>query len=231
MNTNLPHTDRGDQPPPIRPLQTPGSWKKRALVVCGLILVCCGITAAATAWWVKHNIYASPLMPVHLSQSEQSVLDQKLNSLGASADAAASVKTAKQRADEERRTLVLSEKEINAFLERQGLGQQMKVDLESKAATVTALIPMNKEVPLVGGTTLRLKISVGAEKSGERTFAFKVNDVSVGGIPLPNAWLGDIKGVNLLAGSVESDPALRRFLAGIGDFAIDSGSIRVLLND
>jgi hypothetical protein len=55
--------------------------------------------------------------------------------------------------------------------------------------------------------------------------------VSVGGVPLPNAWLGDMKGVNLLASNVEADPVVKQFMAGIREFEIHEGTIRVLLNE
>jgi hypothetical protein len=50
-------------------------------------------------------------------------------------------------------------------------------------------------------------------------------------VPLPNAWLGDIKGVNLAADQIENDPALRRFLAGIKELEIRPDGLRVVLNE
>lgn len=229
MNTEPSQTSAA-QPPVSLPPRAAASWKRRALVVCGMILACSGITAAATAWWVKRNIYASPLKPVLLSASEQSALDGKLNNLRSAAEPAPQAEAAKRQTDEARRTLVLTEKEINAFLDSQGLGQQVRVDLQDGAAGVTALIPMAEDIPAVGGTTLRLKVSLSAGMIPGDRFAFRVTDVSLGGIPLPNAWLGDIKGVNLLANGVENDPAIKRFLAGIRELKIESGAIRVLLN-
>lgn len=229
MNTEPSQTSAAQRlisPPP----QSPASWKRRVLVVCATILACSGITAAATAWWVKRNIYASPLKPVLLSASEKSALDGKLNNLGIAGETASQAEAAERKADEERRTLVLTEKELNAFLDSQGLGQQVRVDLQDGAASVTALIPMADDIPAVGGTTLRLKVSLSAGMIPGDKFAFRVTDVSMGGIPLPNAWLGDIKGVNLLADGIENDPAMKRFLAGIRELKIESGAIRVLLN-
>jgi hypothetical protein len=57
-----------------------------------------------------------------------------------------------------------------------------------------------------------------------------MEDLSVGGISLPNAWLGDLKGVDLLAKNLEKDPAIQRFLTGIQELDIHPGSLRVVLN-
>lgn len=203
------------------------SWKKKALVMSAVILGSAGIAAAGTAWWVKHNIYASALKPVALTQTEQADLNSKLQVLGQQAPTAAPV-------DPEiaKRTLTISEREINAFLSEQGLGEQVKVEFTQGGAAATVLVPVEKDTPLIGGTTLRLRFAFGAKMDSSKHFAFSLNDISVGGVPMPNAWLGNLKGLNLLAESpLQSDPAVKGFLAGIRDFKIDSGVMRIVLNE
>jgi hypothetical protein len=212
-------------------LSAGSTWKKKLLIVLAVIVACCGLTAAATAWWVKRNVYASPLKPVSLTQAEQEVFDEKLGALTSAGEAPKDGKTAEQRAADEKRTLVLSAREINAYLNQQGIGQQVKVDLADGSLAATALIPVDKGVPFLGGKTLRLTLALSANMGGDHQPAFRVTDVSIGGVPLPNAWLGDLKGVNLLASNIESDPVVKRFFAGIREFEITSGSIRVLLNE
>ena len=201
------------------------------LIVLAVILVCCGLTAAATAWWVKRNVYASPLHPVSLSQAEQKVFDEKIGVLTGASEAPKDEKTPEQRASEAERTLVVTDKEINAFLAKQGIGEQVKVELAVGNIEATVLVPVDKDVPLFGGKTLRLKLALTGKMGEDQKPAFRVTDISLGGVPLPNAWLGDLKGVNLLASNVESDPVVKRFLAGIREFEIKGGSIRVLLNE
>ena len=213
-------------------LKTGSGLKKKILIVLAVIVVCCGITAAATAWWVKHNVYASPLQPVNLTQAEQKAFDEKVGVLNAATtEAPADGKTSEQRAADEKRTLTLTDKEINAYLNKQGVGEQVKVELADGSLSATALIPVDKDVPFFGGKTLRLKLALSGNLGADHQAAFRVTDISVGGVPLPNAWLGDLKGVNLLASNIESDPVVKRFLAGIREFEIKSGAIRVLLNE
>jgi hypothetical protein len=59
----------------------------------------------------------------------------------------------------------------------------------------------------------------------------KVDDVSLGGIPLPNAWLGDIKGLDLITSNIGEDPALERFAAGIKEFRLENGHVHIVLNE
>ncbi len=216
-------------PPPVpSSAQVPSrsSWKKKLLVTSGIVLGTAGIAAASTAWWVKHNIYASQFQPVALNQAEQAGLDSKLKVLGqTSAATPVDPEVAK-------RTMNISEKEINAFLAQQGLGEQVKVELTEGAAAAVMVIPVDKDAPFVGGTTLRLRVAFGAKMDKDKHLALSLSDVHVGGVPLPNAWLGNLKGLNLLSDSpMQSDPAVKGFLEGIRDFKIQRGSMQIVLNE
>lgn len=221
-----------DPPSASAPMKPASTWKKKLLIVLAVILGCCGVTAAATAWWVKRNIYASPFQPVNLTGQEKQAFNQKVTVLtsGAQASAPADGRTAEQKTSDDKRTLSVSEKEINAFLAERGLGERLKVHLAAGAIEATALVPMDKDVPVLGGKTLRLKLDL-AGNIGSGQNALRIADVSVGGVPLPNAWLGDLKGVNLIASDIETDPVVKRFVAGIREFQITDGAIRVLLNE
>ncbi len=210
--------------PPTAPVSARSTWKRKALIITAVILGTATVAAAGSAWWVKHNIYASALQPVALTQSEQTDLQGKLKVL-ANAPPAVDPELAK-------RTMQITEKEINAFLSDQGLGGQVKVDLSDGGAAATVLIPIDKDAPLLGGVTLRLRLAFGARMNADKQFSLSLNDVSVGGVPLPNAWLGQLKGLNLLADShLENDPAVKGFLAGIRDFKIEPGAMKIVLNE
>lgn len=213
------------------PIKPASSWKKKLLLIGGIFILGCGITAAATAWWVKRNIYASPFKPVMLSQAEQAAFDEKLRILKAEAAPPVDGKTEEQRAAEAKRTLSITENEINGYLAKQGLGEQFKVSLGDGDATVALVAPVDKDVPFIGGTTLRVKVALHAMIGSDRKCALSIADVSVGGVPLPNAWLGDIKGVNMLAANVQADPVAKRFLDGIRELVIANGAVRVVLNE
>jgi hypothetical protein len=91
---------------------------------------------------------------------------------------------------------------------------------------------MDKDIPIVGGTTVRLRFAFDAKMSAEKKFMLSLKDVSVGGVPMPNAWLGMAKGINLFTeSSLAEEPAIKSFVAGIRDFTLQPGAIRVVLNE
>jgi hypothetical protein len=190
---------------------TVNSWKKPVLIFTGIVLSCCLLTAVGTVWWVKHNIYASPLHPVQLSQSEKTALDAKLAKLEYSEEVVAPEAPAKTDGDP--RTISISSKEINAFLAQQGIGEQVKLEVTRNRIAANFLLPIDKDAPLFAGTTLRIRLALNALMNENGKLVVKVDDVSLGGIPLPNAWLGDIKGLDLITSNIGEDPALERFAA------------------
>lgn len=213
-----------DTPPPAV-----SSWKKPALIFTGIVLSCCLLTAVATVWWVKHNIYASPLHPVQLSQSEKTTLDAKLAKLELSEEVVPPEAPAKTDGDP--RTISISSKEINAFLANQGIGEQVKLDVTRNRIAANFLLPIDKDAPLFAGTTLRIRLALNALMNENGKLVVKIDDVSLGGIPLPNAWLGDIKGLDLITSNIGEDPALERFAAGIKEFRLDNGQVHIVLNE
>jgi hypothetical protein len=188
----------------------------------------CGLAAGTTAWWVKHNFYAGTMQPVSLSAAEQQAFESKLQVLQAPATAPRA-----PAPGEEDRTLLITQKEINAYLAGQDLGETVQVKLDQDRVTATMIVPIPEDsgLPLLSGTTLRVMFALEAAMAAEKKVVVKLSDVRVGGISLPNAWLGDMKGVNLVAENVEKDPALQRFLAGIQEVEIRPEGLRVLLNE
>lgn len=185
----------------------------------------CAIAAASAAFWYQYNLHASKFSPVQLTATEQQVVKDKLNVLGGQPPTPAS---------DPSKTIVLNEREINGYLEAQGLGETVKVHITNGNVGATILAPVDKEVPLLGGHTVRLKIAFNTKLDESHRFALSLADVSVGGISLPNAWLGGVKGLNLLAEDQEgtkASPLLKGFAAGIKDFQMRNGELRLVLND
>jgi hypothetical protein len=93
-------------------------------------------------------------------------------------------------------------------------------------------LPLGAEGEVGNGVTLRIGISLGAKMDDNKKFALSISDVSIGGVPMPNAWLGNMKGLNLMADHpISEDPAFKAFVAGIRDFQIKAGQLRVVLNE
>jgi len=212
-----------EQPAPV------SSWKKPALIFTAIILTCCLLTSVSTIWWVKHNLYASPLHPVQLSQTETTALNAKLAQLELAEEVAP--QDAPVPTSPDPRAISLTSKEINAFLANQGIGEQLKLDITRNRLAANFLLPIDENAPLFAGTTLRVRLALSALMDDSGKLVVKVDDVSLGGIPLPNAWLGDIKGLDLITGDIGSDPAVQRFVAGIKEFRLENGRVHIVLNE
>lgn len=197
------------------------STKKIILITLAVVLGCAGIAAATTAYWVKHTFYPSPITPVSLTATEQAAFDDKLRALS---DPSAIPP------DEVNRTILLTEREVNAYLAEQQLGETVQVKFGNGNVSAAIILTAPEDFPFAPNKKIRLRFTFGTSLTPEHKLSLKLDDLSLGGISLPNSWLGDIKGVDLVAENVESDPALQKFLAGIQSLDIRDGAMKLVLN-
>lgn len=210
-------------------MQPRSSWKRRLLITVCVLFGIFGLTAASAAFWYHYNFNASPFKPVALSAGEQQTLDAKMAVLGGKVQ-----ELEPPAPSDPAKTIVLNEREINAWLQQQGLGETVKFSIRNGGIAATVLAPVEEEVPMLGGHTVRLQVAFNTKLDENRRFALSLADVSVGGISLPNAWLGGVKGLNLMAQNdpgMEESPFLKGFAAGIKDFQVRDGELRMVLND
>lgn len=212
-------------PPPARRGM---SWKSIILISLGVFVLGCGITAGAAVWWVKSNFYAKPIQPVTLTAKEQQTMEAKLHVLEASASPTSQPEVSP---GEQERTLMVSAKEINAYLATQNLGDTVQVNLGSDNISATMLIPVPQDagIPLISGTTLKVSLSLDAHMNAEKKAVIAIKDVRVGGMPMPNSWLGGIKGMNLTGEGLNEEPGVKRILSGIQSIKITPEGLRLVL--
>lgn len=210
-------------PEPAAPAAAPRarSTKKIILITLAVVLGCAGIAAATGALWVKHTFYPSPMKPVSLTVSEQAALDGKLQALS---------NPAAIPPDEANRTLIINEREVNAYLAQQQLGESVQVQFGEGQVSAAIILTAPPDFPLVPNQKIRLRFTFGTSLTPAHKLSLKLDDLSLGGISLPNSWIGDIKGLDLVAANVESDPALQKFVAGIQSLDIHNGTLRLVLN-
>jgi hypothetical protein len=195
------------------PSQSPRKSKKALIIlaVTALLLVSVG---AATYWW--HN---RPITPTVLDAQEQKVIDQKIE---------VAQKRNYQPGD---KTISLSEREVNAlFHHNTGLGDKVKFELVHHAIHARIRTELDPDLPVVGGKTLKAKARILLKDSKNHP-AIILDDVTVWGISLPNAWLADLKGQNLISdlGLDESHQSGSPFAEGIKDIQVNNGEITIEL--
>lgn len=215
-----------------------GLWK-----VLGIIALVIVVTALLTVWWVKHNIYASNFTPTVLTTNEQKALNSKLTTLQTSAGKDPAVP--KKRGQDKgaplnpepysekgaKREISLTEKELNALIAKNPeVAQRVAIDLSENLISVKLIIPMDEEIPILGGKTLRLSLGVilGFE-NGRPVVALK--GVSLGGIPLPNAWLGNLKDRNLVKEFGANGGFWKLFSDGVADLKVEEGHLLIKLKE
>jgi hypothetical protein len=225
------------------PEPAPKKFRFGLLQVLGIVAVVIIVTALLTAWWVKHYIYASKFTPTTLTAKEQKVLDSKLAKIEATANKTPVVPK-KKRHDKgvslepeaysekgAKREISLTEKEMNALIANNPeVAQRVAIDLSDDLVSVKLVVPIDKEIPVLGGKTLRLNLGVILRYENERPVV-ALKGVSLGGIPLPNAWLGNLKNKNLVKEFGTEAGFWKLFSDGVADLKVQRGRILIKLKE
>jgi hypothetical protein len=232
-----------------------GRW---ALYGCGTLLALVLIilaTAAITIWWIQR-----PIKPVVLSPREQATVDQKLEKLqtgnaatpgsptkrldqdttasGQSTPAMTPRRTGPEIDDRNLRIYVpgskvlkLTEREINGLLNQNtDLGKSVRLEFAQDAINAYLAVRIPDDFPVGGGKMFRargrFRVSLG---NGGEPYAI-LEDVSVFGLSLPKAWLGGIKGENLL-GDAMGEHKQWRGIKGVKSLHVEPGALVLEVED
>lgn len=222
--------------------------KLGCLPILGIILATVFVTAAATLWLINNQLFANTFEPVELTDEEEQVLSAKLEKISVAAAEPAEAETdppataaAAPEVDEgepepysedpSKRRIELSERELNALLAKgTDLAERLVIDLAEDVASAKLLIDLDPDFPFLGGKTL--KVSAGAELAYQDARPIVIlKGVSVWGVPLPNAWLGGLKNVDLISEFGAEDGFWKAFADGIKNISIQQGHLLIELNE
>ena len=202
-------------------------------------------TAGLSYWIITTYIYPQDFKPVVLKPQEQKKLDQKLRILGYQPDHARTQPQAPaspqdfdrdgrlipQKYSEENgeRDVEFSEKELNSLLaSNPDMARKLAIDLSDDLVSARLLIPLDKDFPVMGGRTLR--VSAGVEmafQNGRPRVVLK--GVTVMGVPIPNAWLGNLKNIDLINEFGDKNGFWKSFADGVDDIHVEDGRLKVNL--
>lgn len=187
------------------------------------------ITIAVTVWVVRTYIFPTEFTPVVLDQDEQQQLDAKLEALDF--DRSGRLRPEKYSEQGASRQLQLSEKELNALLARNtDLAQRMAIDLSDDLISAKLLIPMDPDFPVLGGKTLKVRAGVEVRYQNARPVVI-IKGVSLMGVPMPSAWLGGLKNIDLV-NEFGADPGFwRAFAAGVEHVRVHDGELELQLKE
>ncbi|UCB56248.1 MAG: arginine N-succinyltransferase [Thiotrichales bacterium] len=197
-------------------------------------------------WILNSVLFPSEFKPVTLSSKEQQVLDQKLERFErfqSQADRRASrsrpFSSSSQNAltpepySEEgaSREIRLSEKELNALLAKNtDLASRLAIDLSENLASAKLLVHLDEDFPVLGGNTV--KLTAGAELAyATGKPIVKLRGVSVWGVPIPNAWLGGVKNVDLVQEFGQEPGFWQAFADGVEAIEVRQGHLLIRLKE
>ncbi|MGB3400785.1 MAG: hypothetical protein WBA34_11525 [Candidatus Deferrimicrobiaceae bacterium] len=214
----------------------PVSRIPRFWVVTFLVLLAVAVLVAV---WVRQYVYASKFTPVTLTREENAVLQDKLARLRqeepvpASPEAVPGKPLSPEPYSEEgaNRHVQLSERELNGLIAgTPDVARTVAVDLSDDLISVKLVLPVDDEVPVLGGKTFRIHMGLAVRYEGEKPY-IALKGVSLGGIPLPNAWLGYLKNVNLVEEFGSGDGFWKIFSEGVRTIEVRQGSMRIILKE
>ena len=214
---------------------------KQVILFVGLAVLA---TTLGVVWWMNQYVYATMFQPIRLGESEQQVLNAKMTHLLQTADAASSpvsqpspstldaaLEPVPYSETDGNREIQLTEREVNALIATDSyMARHVAVDMADDLVSVQLVVPINHEMPLVGGKMLKLNFGLElGYANGKPVVAMR--GISLGGIPLPSAWWGDIKNTNLVEEFGGSGGFWDQFSKGIKDMRIQDGQLYVMLKE
>lgn len=218
---------------------------KTVLLVVGVAV----ITSVLTVWLTTHYLFPKEFAPVTLDAREKKALDAKIDRLDparplkpSSRETAAggSINGAKPAEPLEpepysekgaQREVTFTERELNALLATNtDLARKLAIDLSENLASAKLLVPLDPDMPFFGGKTL--KLTAGLElRFAEGRPVVALRGVSLWGVPIPNAWLGGIKNLDLVKEFGGQGGFWHAFAAGVEDIRIEEGQLTVRLRE
>lgn len=200
--------------------QTLNLWQRgfTGVQVLLMILVTIAVTVGITFFVVRSYIFPKPLTPVSLNAKDEAKLDDKLSQLGWQAErrqptshaAAKTPGTASAQKEDlqpepyrerpEDRQVTFSEREVNAIIGRNpDFAQRVAIDFSDNLASAKILVPIPRDFPIMAGEILRVNAGLDIHLDANRRPSVVLVGVSLMGVPIPNAWLGNMKNVNLVS--------------------------------
>ena len=221
------------------------------LQVFGLIVVAVIISAGITILIFKTYFFPSEFKPVKLSPHEEQVLTaklEKLDSIGADVnlhrkdnlkkpssedrfDSSGALEPEPYSEKNTKREIIFTERELNALLAKNtDLARKLAIDLSDDLVSAKLLVPVDEDFPIFGGKILRVKAGmVFTYAKGKPVVIFK--GITIMGVPMPNAWLGGIKNIDLVKEFGADKGFWKTFSDGVEDIKIKEGHLRIKLKE
>lgn len=233
-----------DTPPPVAPTPPPAAVPENSWRTAFIVLVTVLVTVVLTFVAVRYYLFPSSFTPVSLNPAESRALEAKFARLEQLTGVAAPIPlrppgtsvseppvAEPYREDAERRTLRFTQRELNALIARNpDLSGRLAIHLAPGQMSVRARIPLDPDFPVFGGQTLRVASGLGLEYTAGKPVVV-LRGVSLMGVPLPGAWLGGLKNLDLVA-TFGGEPGFWKALAdGVESLRVEDGELVIVLRE
>ena len=210
--------------------------------ILGLMLITVLISVGITVWIINSYIFQKRFDPVKLSQKEVHILNQKLkwfdgfvspkHTTNSSTESQAATLTPEKYSEEgTERVVELSERELNALLAKNtDLSDKLAIDLSDDLLSAKLLIPMAPDFPIIGGKTIKASVGIELAFKNSRPIVI-LRGVSLMGVPVPNAWLGGLKNIDLIQEFGQNEGFWRAFSDGVEDMHVEEGRFKIKLKE
>jgi hypothetical protein len=110
------------------------------------------------------------------------------------------------------------------------LAHRMAIDLSDNLTSGKLLVPLDSDFPILGGKTIKLKAGLEMRYAEGRPIII-LKGVSVWGIPIPNAWLGNMKNIDLVQEFGSDQGFWKAFADGVEEIQVEEGRLRIKLKE
>jgi len=221
------------------------------LQVFGLMVITVIITAGVTILVFKTYFFPSEFKPVTLNPAEEKVLAAKLenfDSIGAGVtshkkddsnnlsesdrfDPNTPLEPEPYSEKDGKREIGFTERELNGLLAKNtDLAKKLAIDLSDDLISAKLLLPVDEDFPILGGKILRLRSGMAfTYNKGKPVVILK--GITIMGVPIPNAWMGGIKNIDLVERFGSEKGFWKIFSDGVEDIKVEEGLLKIKLKE
>ena len=227
------------------------------LQVFGIVLLTVLVTVGVTLWVAKTYIFPPQFEPVILTSQENQQLSDKLSRLDFSENknsAPVSPSPAGKTSSQDQKTaandnlneplqpesysekgasrkISFTERELNAMLAKNtDLATKMAIDLADNLISARLRIPVDQDFPIFAGKTLRAAAGVKLAYDGKKPVVV-LKGVKLMGVPVPNAWLGGLKNIDLVQEFGGEEGFWKLFSDGVESIETKEGELIITLKE
>jgi hypothetical protein len=213
------------------------------LKILGIVVVASVISTLVALGVLYAYLFQGSFRPVTLSAREEQTLESKLERLddlqrsptlhkgrlqtGQTDD----MQPERYSESDANREIIFTERELNALLAKNtDLATKLAINLSDDLASAKLLIPLDEDFPLLGGKTLKVTAGLVLAYRGRKPIV-ALRGISVWGVPVPNAWLGNMKNVDLVQEFGSQNGFWKAFADGVDEIEVSEGRLRIKLKE